>query len=81
MSFTLDTQQLLIKTGYTHVILKRQIDPEDREINNGRLLLVYEALMPDDERLSNYLSEHINSEYIQKLIENAEADCFISINS
>lgn len=67
----------LLKEGYTHIVLKRIIDPADREINSTREMHIYEAYPEGHPMLQKFISEEITSDSVMNLRHTNQVDVYI----
>ena len=67
----------LLKEGYTHVVLKRIIDPADREISSTKEMHIYEAYREGHPMLQKFISEEIRSANVLKLAHTGHIDTYV----
>lgn len=79
LPFTEACRRELLEQGYTHIVLKRVIEPKDRDYISQKELHVYEAYKDGHPVLSRYISERIDSEYVKDMVGKGMADyCIVT---
>jgi hypothetical protein len=81
LPFTETCRIQLLEQGYTHVVLKRVIEPKDRDYISEKELHIYEAYMPGNPMLEKFISEEIGSEHLKNLLLGQLADYYVVVGN
>lgn len=78
--FTDDCHDMLRQNGFKRVLLKRIIEPTDREFASLKEMHIYEAYREGHPVLEKFFSQDIDSDTVKELLVQREADVYIVLN-